>query len=147
MAVLNQGHLEQWAPPETLYVEPATRFVAGFVGRASSFPGRWLGKGRVEVVGEPPVIWEGGTLDSLARDATVELVFRPEGLELTSAGPDAVLVRITDRRYAGSQTFFTAETRQGDSIEVIADAAAASVGDEAAVRPRSGAPKPRVFAS
>lgn len=147
VAVLNQGHLEQWAPPETLYVEPATRFVAGFVGRASRFPGRWLGEGRVEVAGEPPIVWEGGTLEELAPDAAVELVFRPEGLDLTSEGPDALPVRVTDRRYAGSQTFFTVETGQGDRIEVVAEADAAAVGDERFVRPRPGAPKPRVFAS
>ena len=35
VAVMNRGRIEQCASPETLYREPATRFVADFVGRGS----------------------------------------------------------------------------------------------------------------
>ncbi len=39
IAVLNGGHVEQYAPPEMIYHEPATEFVARFVGKSN-----WLGK-------------------------------------------------------------------------------------------------------
>ena len=39
VAVLNHGHLEQYASPQQIYDEPATRFVAGFVGRNNFFDG------------------------------------------------------------------------------------------------------------
>lgn len=39
IGVLNQGHLEQWATPYALYHEPATRFVADFVGEGCLLPG------------------------------------------------------------------------------------------------------------
>ncbi len=35
IAVMNHGKIEQLSPPEPLYHEPKTRFVAGFVGRGS----------------------------------------------------------------------------------------------------------------
>jgi iron(III) transport system ATP-binding protein len=40
VAVLHRGVLDQVGAPEELYAAPATRFVAGFVGRASVLPGR-----------------------------------------------------------------------------------------------------------
>ena len=35
IAVLNGGHVEQYAAPETIYHEPATEFVARFVGKSN----------------------------------------------------------------------------------------------------------------
>jgi ABC-type Fe3+/spermidine/putrescine transport system ATPase subunit len=40
VAVLNLGKLEQYASPQQIYDEPATRFVAEFVGRNNFFSGR-----------------------------------------------------------------------------------------------------------
>lgn len=40
VAVLNRGRLEQYAIPQQIYDEPATRFVAEFVGRNNFFSGR-----------------------------------------------------------------------------------------------------------
>jgi putative spermidine/putrescine transport system ATP-binding protein len=39
VAVLNQGRLEQFAPPSTIYDQPASLFVNGFVGSATMLPG------------------------------------------------------------------------------------------------------------
>ena len=143
VAVLNQGSLEQVGSPEDLYLEPATRFVAGFVGRASAIRGGWRGDGRVAIgVGE--TTWRGVASGDFEPGATVELVFRPEALELVAADTaDALPVRVRDRRYAGSQTFFTVESSAGDRFEVIAPAGAAAPGDKRAVLP--GSPAPRVF--
>ena len=38
VAVMRDGRIEQFAPPEELYRRPASRFVAGFVGRATLIP-------------------------------------------------------------------------------------------------------------
>jgi ABC-type Fe3+/spermidine/putrescine transport system ATPase subunit len=143
VAVLNRGSLEQVGSPQELYLEPATRFVAGFVGRASAVRGDWRGDGQVSVAGSDAT-WRGVAAGEFDLDAAVELVFRPEALELVAAGaPDALPVRVVDRRYAGSQTFFTVESATGDRFEVIAPADAAAPGDDRAVL--AGSPAPRVF--
>ena len=58
VAVLNAGRLEQEGTPETLYEEPASRFVATFVGRSSVLPGTWAaaeeGARRAASCGRPP---------------------------------------------------------------------------------------------
>ena len=53
IAVLNGGRVEQYAPPETVYHNPATAFVARFVGKSN-----WLSEGemfRPEAAGQTPV--------------------------------------------------------------------------------------------
>lgn len=40
VGVMNQGRMEQWATPYTLYHEPATRYVAQFIGEGAFLPGR-----------------------------------------------------------------------------------------------------------
>jgi ABC-type Fe3+/spermidine/putrescine transport system ATPase subunit len=39
IAVMNEGRVEQYAPPDTVYRTPATSFVARFVGSMNFFPG------------------------------------------------------------------------------------------------------------
>ena len=148
VAVLHQGALEQFGTPEELYREPATRFVAGFVGRASAISGSWRGDDTValDTGDEGSLEWTGTAAGELEQGERVELVFRPEALELVAPGTAGSLpVRVVDRRYAGAQTFFTVESRAGDRFEVIAPPAAAAPGDEAATRPDPRAPNPRVF--
>ena len=41
VAVINAGRLEQVGAPEALYEEPASRFVATFIGRSSVLAGTW----------------------------------------------------------------------------------------------------------
>jgi len=51
VGVMSQGTVQQVASPEEIYENPATAFVAGFVGEANRFPGRVLsnGEGLAEV--------------------------------------------------------------------------------------------------
>jgi iron(III) transport system ATP-binding protein len=39
VGVMHQGRMEQWATPYTLYHEPATRYVAQFIGEGTFLPG------------------------------------------------------------------------------------------------------------
>ena len=87
IAVMNRGVLEQVDPPERLYGEPRTPFVAGFVGGANLMEGR-TERGRFVVEGGH----EGGIPFDLpaevqgAREGPGTLVVRPEDLELSPAG-------------------------------------------------------------
>ncbi|QSQ12333.1 ABC transporter ATP-binding protein [Myxococcus landrumensis] len=83
IAVMNQGVLEQVATPETLYREPATPFVAGFVGGANVLSGE-VRDGAFHTA-------HGGGVFSLppevsATHGAATLVVRPEELELGGHG-------------------------------------------------------------
>ena len=45
VAVLWRGELQQVGTPEELYLEPASRFVASFIGRSTALPGVVMGSG------------------------------------------------------------------------------------------------------
>ena len=151
VALLNGGRLEQLGTPEELYLEPSTRFVAGFLGRARSLGGVVTASGEFEV-GDPrfaghSALWPASAADRLEPGARVEAVFRPEGLRL--ADPDeednALGGEVTSRRYAGEATFYEVELAVGGRLLVAADADAARPGDRVAVAPRPGGPLPRLF--
>lgn len=42
VVVMNEGHVEQTAPPRVLYDEPRNEFVMSFVGSASRFGDGWV---------------------------------------------------------------------------------------------------------
>jgi putative spermidine/putrescine transport system ATP-binding protein len=72
VAVMNDGHVEQVAAPEELYLRPATLFVATFLGEANLVPvdrGELVGFGR------------------LPRDVSGQAVIRPEHLKLQEDEP------------------------------------------------------------
>jgi putative spermidine/putrescine transport system ATP-binding protein len=100
VGVMKDGKLEQIATPSELYSEPATAFVAEFVGTMNRIPGRLDATGdRVSAVGQTvPVI--GGAADALAGD--VDVLVRPEGLNI-AAGPNGNGI-VADRTFLGSTT-------------------------------------------
>jgi len=145
VAVLHGGVLHQVAAPEELYERPATRFVAGFVGRASGLPGILTADGGVKI---DSVLWRGlpapdvGTIP----DTPVELVVRPESLAFSSEGDRNALVgRVVERRYAGSMTFYAVDLAIGPEVEVLASAGAAAEGDTVRVAPAPGGLPARIF--
>ena len=84
IAVMNRGVLEQVDPPERLYLEPHTPFVAGFVGGANLLEGELAAGGRFllpDGVGFdlPPEL-------ASAAPGPATLVVRPEDLEVGTFG-------------------------------------------------------------
>ena len=49
IAVMNEGRIEQLGPPSELYEQPATAFVAGFLGVSNLLHGTVTGPGRVRL--------------------------------------------------------------------------------------------------
>jgi ABC-type Fe3+/spermidine/putrescine transport system ATPase subunit len=149
VAVLHGGKLHQVEPPEDLYERPATRFVAGFVGRASGLIGTLEPDGTVLLAGKGgPVCWPGTPapeLEGAAPGTAVELVVRPESLAFQPPGtPGALAGRVTERRYTGTGTYYLVLLDSGE-LEVLAGASAAHAGDEVAVAPADRGPAPRIF--
>ena len=119
VAVLRLGRLEQVGTPEALYAEPASPFVAGFVGRSSrlqavveeSGPDHvWLrvGGARVRIPGRRSSCPPGG----------VVLVARPEAWSITGPAQAALTGPVVDRRTTGALVFLTVKLADGGLVEV-----------------------------
>jgi ABC-type Fe3+/spermidine/putrescine transport system ATPase subunit len=132
VAVLRDGRLEQVDTPEALYREPATPFVGGFIGRASWLVGAAVGDGTVQVEGtcwrlEAPMAREAGR--------AIRLLVRPEALRFAGAETAGLRVMVTDRRFAGADTFYLVSTEAGTVLEVSAAPDAAVIGQSATLMP------------
>jgi ABC-type Fe3+/spermidine/putrescine transport system ATPase subunit len=144
VAVLHGGVLHQVGLPEELYAQPATRFVAGFVGRASGLRGALAADSTVRI-GNDGIAWRGVPAPDVAAAALgtpVELVVRPESLTFAESGLEG---RVTERRYSGAATYYQVELASGGEVEVQAPADAAAEGDAVRVGLLPGGLPPRIF--
>jgi putative spermidine/putrescine transport system ATP-binding protein len=95
IAVFNDGRIEQVSPPVELYEQPASEFVAGFVGVSNT----------IEREGE-------------------RLTIRPEKIRLLEAGADANGLRsesgrVTEVAYAGMMTRYTVALDAGGELQLV----------------------------
>jgi ABC-type Fe3+/spermidine/putrescine transport system ATPase subunit len=83
IAVVNLGHIEQIGTPYEVYTNPATEYVATFLGAANILPG--VVRGDMIEVGSALIPFRGDA--SKFRDGqAVKLVFRPEDVSIASRG-------------------------------------------------------------
>ena len=104
IAVMNGGRLEQLAGPTELYEEPASLFVARFLGDNNVFHGAVASaEGGITVDG-------GRTLESHAtkapKGARVSAALRPERVRLGPEGTEGHAGRVTECVYLGAQSEF-----------------------------------------
>ncbi|WP_082461818.1 ABC transporter ATP-binding protein [Agromyces sp. Leaf222] len=104
IAVLRDGRLEQLATPQELYANPASRFVASFIGTANLLDGTATatgvdvpGVGVVEATHAKPV------------GAPVTAVVRPEDLELTDAATAGMRGTVIDTYFLGGASTISVE--------------------------------------
>lgn len=111
VAVMHSGRLHQIADPETLYRRPASRFVAGFVGRAQFINGVVRGGFVQTELGVFPL--HENSLDSTSAD----VLLRPDDLHirLDRAG-DALVV---GREFGGATVRYAVRLGSGTTIDVI----------------------------
>jgi len=97
IAVMNSGRLQQVDAPETLYDNPANRFVAGFIGspRMNFVPGRLAtseGESSVTFLGITTPLGAGSLLTAEAESGEVTVGIRPEDLMWgPAASPDSTV--------------------------------------------------------
>lgn len=166
IGLLNDGRLEQVAAPAELYQDPASRFVATFVGRCSVLPGvveaRGAG-GALEVrIGSEgaPQVWSCRGGDGIEAGDRVDVCVRPEALEIEALelAPGAgtgLRGEIEVERYTGSSSFYTVRltapsggfgaAADSVSVEVAMPGTAAGLSGACVVRPAAQEPPPRVF--
>jgi len=133
LAVMNEGRFEQVGPPEDVYGEPDSRFVADFLGTANIFDGSVtaLGDGLATVDSDGAAISSRSGAETAVGDE-VAVVIRPERFRFVSGTPDGGRTEVTENVFEGEITF----TRHlGSSVEFRLETAA---GRELVVVHRSG---------
>jgi spermidine/putrescine transport system ATP-binding protein len=87
IAVMNQGRIEQVAPPAQVYERPATTFVAGFIGVSNLMPGAVTsttdGRAQVRLDTGVEVVADS---NGLAEGNRCHAVVRPEKLRIVGGG-------------------------------------------------------------
>ncbi len=118
MAVMVRGRVEQVAPPEVVYGEPATPFVATFVGTTNLVHGEAQDGIAVTRFGAVRLVGRGSGI------ATKGLVvLRPEHLDVSEApdGPaDAGAWRVLRRRFSGTEILYEVAAADGARLWVEA---------------------------
>jgi putative spermidine/putrescine transport system ATP-binding protein len=101
VAVLNRGKLEQCAAPQEIYANPASRFVAGFVGEINLLPAEIDSTGRTARVHEldvPVPLVEGITLPA---GTPVTVTIRPEHVCLGRSGNGGKPAKVLETLFLG----------------------------------------------
>jgi spermidine/putrescine transport system ATP-binding protein len=98
VAVMNAGALQQVATPHQLYDDPATAFVAEFVGESNAIPGTVLDIADGLALLESPIgRFAGRVGGGLSKGAAARLYIRPEALCIAADRDDNQLTARTER--------------------------------------------------
>jgi len=112
LGVIRHGRLLQWDSAYNVYHQPASRFVANFVGRGEWLDGRLLECGVVETgLG----ILRGSMASSIAPGTDVEVLLRPDDVVHDDASE--LQAEVISRRFRGSEFLF--ELRMADGSRLV----------------------------
>ncbi len=117
IVVMDAGLVAQAGTPEQLYEQPASEFVAGFMGEAMLFDAESRADGTVRL----------GPLSLLPRRGApagrVKLAVRPEAWLLADAGTPGLAATVTKCAYLGSFLEVTLATELGSIFVVVPEVA------------------------
>lgn len=104
--VMNRGHIDQLGTPMNLYEDPATPFVADFIGQANLLQGKLAsvdenGWGHFAVAGKE-LLARMGKQNPPAIGENALLVVRPENLTMNESD-NAIAMRIVNRLFEGDR--------------------------------------------
>jgi spermidine/putrescine transport system ATP-binding protein len=123
LAVMAGGRIEQVGAPAQLYEEPATTYVAGFLGVANLFPATARGAdggGRCRLrLGDFDLEAAGGDTGA---SGEVRVVIRPERVRLEpygSTGPNRVPGMVERLVYQGPATQLVVRLANGESLQAL----------------------------
>ncbi|MCR2821629.1 ABC transporter ATP-binding protein [Lederbergia panacisoli] len=95
--VINKGKIQQSGTPIDIYDEPINRFVADFIGESNIIPGKMIKDFLVEFNGKQYDCVDQG----FNPNEVVEIVIRPEDLEITARDTDNLHVRVDSQLFRG----------------------------------------------
>jgi iron(III) transport system ATP-binding protein len=115
LGVMRAGVLHQWDTPFRIYHEPATRFVADFIGRGVLLPGQVTESGQVKTV---LAELKGRLPDTVKNGDEVDVLVRPDDLIHDDSSP--MKGKVLDRSFRGAYTLYTLELEDGARLPCIA---------------------------
>lgn len=123
VVVMESGHVEQAGAPEDLYANPATEFVAAFVGAANRLPATIVDPAAGTALWGSTTI-QATRLDRRRPGELVTIVVRPERVGVARLDPDAVswagpVGDIVQRTFLGSSYRLTVETSAGPVVAEV----------------------------
>ncbi|CRK82040.1 ABC transporter ATP-binding protein [Neobacillus massiliamazoniensis] len=95
--VINEGKIQQSGTPTDIYDEPINRFVADFIGESNIVKGKMMNDYLVEFVGREFECVDKG----FNENETVEIVIRPEDLEITALDRGKLQVKVDSQLFRG----------------------------------------------
>ncbi|MDX6687752.1 MAG: spermidine/putrescine transport system ATP-binding protein [Baekduia sp.] len=111
IAVMNDGQLEQFSTPAELYHQPATAFVANFIGENNLIAARHDGGGAT-VLGRRVPFADGADMPH----GDVTLAVRPECLQVGDGTADALGAVVDQAIFMGSETRLVAHLDDGTRV-------------------------------
>lgn len=141
IAVMNEGRIEQLGTPEEIYREPATKFVANFIGDTN------LLEGEIHERQDGHVVEIGGdagfTVPANGNTGAATVSVRPEDFDLTTNETADFTGEVVERFFQGDQTNYVVDP-DGDivDIQVVVQGRETTIetGDETGVSVVDGAP-------
>jgi iron(III) transport system ATP-binding protein len=119
VAVMNAGRIEQVGTAEEVYAQPASAFVAAFVGKTNLLVGVYGGDGEVQVAGRP--LRAASVAAGLPRESRVYLCIRPHDVALAeadaaSADGNALVGRIGRATFLGESREYLVDLDGGGTL-------------------------------
>src|SRR5712664_562271 len=121
IVVMNHGAIEQVGSPQEIYRQPATAFVADFVGSMNFLAGKLAAPERIEV---GALSFACAPQDGLAPGTDVRICIRPEDVRVRDLPADSVnrvAVEVAELDFVGAFCRATLRLRGTDGMSVVAD--------------------------
>ena len=115
IVVMNEGRVEQIGRPEEVYAQPASPFVASFLGKTNVLAGDV-----VERSDRPAVVIDGEehALAAPHSAGPVNVQIRPERIRFSAAGARGIRGRVKSRVFQGASWLYQLETRAGVLVAI-----------------------------
>jgi len=110
IGIMRDGTIEQWDTPYRLYHEPASRYVADFVGQGVFLPGTVLAEARIRLeLG----VFQGNTID-WPQGTEVDVLLRPDDILHDDASP--LQAQVLHKAFRGAQFLYTLQLPAGGHV-------------------------------
>ena len=120
IAVMNEGHVEQIGTPEEIYHQPASEFVAGFIGMANLLPATVEARSgdRATARLADGTMVEAPVVPGLTVGQPATFMIRPERMHLVVGGDAGLTAEVVDLVFQGPLIRF--ELRAPDASPLVA---------------------------
>ncbi|WP_448564261.1 ABC transporter ATP-binding protein [Trichothermofontia sp.] len=127
IAVMNRGQVEQIGTPPEIYEQPATPFVANFIGDTNLFQGRvdYVEKSKLRVLTQSglKVLVQHPAASQGPRPDRVVVSVRPENIRLSLTPPEGQANcfqgKLSHTMYLGTHIHYVVELASGDRLTVL----------------------------